>query len=298
MPERVLALARELTQAAPTPYDRTVAIESYLRTFPYTLEVEPPPRGRDVVDYFLFTAQQGYCDYYATSMVVLARAAGLPARLVVGYANGDYNSPTAEYIVRQEDAHSWAEVYFSGIGWVEFEPTAGQPSIIRAGGENASGPPPDLPSANPAISWLKTGWCGLISSLGGQIAIAGTGLILLFTLWQAGEIGFLHLIPSKMAISRMYARMEKASTRLLPDLPDGHTPHQLQAALSLKLKGGQNHPFKSLFSAAESEIERVVVLHVAQVFSAHPPSRLQISKGIRAWLRLRWRLWVAKGWVR
>jgi len=113
VPERVLALARELTQAAPTPYDRAVAIETYLRTFPYTLDVEPPPRDRDVVDYFLFTAQKGYCDYYATSMVVLARAAGLPARMVIGYASGEYDAPTAEYIVRQENAHSWAEV----CGW-------------------------------------------------------------------------------------------------------------------------------------------------------------------------------------
>jgi transglutaminase-like putative cysteine protease len=298
LPERVLALARKLTQAAPTPYDRAVAIESYLRTFPYTLEVAPPPPGRDVVDYFLFSAQQGYCDYYATSMVVLARAAGLPARLVVGYANGDYNSPTAEYIVRQKHAHSWAEIYFSGIGWVEFEPTAGQPSIIRAGGESASGPPPDLPVATPLIAWLKASWRGLLSSLGGQLAIAGIGLILLLALWQAGELGFLHLIPSKMAISRMYARMEKVSARLLPDLPDGHTPYQLQTALIHKLKGGQGHPLKAVFSAAESEIERVVALHVAQVFSQYPPTRPQISQGIRAWLRLRWRLWVAKRWMR
>ncbi len=63
-PERVLALAREITQVAPTPYDRVAAIETYLRTFPYTLEVRPPPSDRDLVDYFLFTAQQGYCDYY------------------------------------------------------------------------------------------------------------------------------------------------------------------------------------------------------------------------------------------
>jgi transglutaminase-like putative cysteine protease len=298
LPERVLALARELTQAAPTPYDRALAIESYLRTFPYTLEVEPPAPDRDVVDYFLFSAQQGYCDYYASAMVVLARAAGLPARLVVGYASGDYDSPTAEYIVRQKHAHSWPELYFVGIGWVEFEPTAGLPAINRVGGASAAGPLPKLPVVNPALSWLKTSWRGLLSSLGGQIALAGMGLVLLLALWQAGELGFLYLIPSKKAVSRMYARMEKASARLLPDLPDGHTPYQLQLALTEKLKGGQNHPLKAVFSAAESEIERVVTLHVAQVFSQHPPTRPQISQGIRAWLRLRWRLWVAKRWMR
>ena len=298
LPERVLVLARELTQAAPTPYERALAIESYLRTFPYTLEVEPPAPDRDIVDYFLFSAQQGYCDYYASSMVVLARAAGLPARLVVGYANGDYDSPTAEYIVRQKHAHSWPEIYFVGLGWVEFEPTASQPSIERAGGANASAPPPELPVANPAITWLKTSWRGLLSSLGGQIAIAGLGLLLSLALWQAGESAFLHLVPSRWVVARLYARMERASARLLPDLPDGHTPYQLQHALVDKLKGGGNSPLEPVFSAGEGEIERVVALHVAQVFSQHPPGKSQVSEGIKAWLRLRWRLWVARGWVR
>ncbi|MGC9357847.1 MAG: transglutaminase-like domain-containing protein, partial [Anaerolineae bacterium] len=84
VPERVLALARDLTATEPTAYDRAVAIEEYLRTtFPYTLEVPLPPSDQDVVDYFLFDLQKGYCDYYASAMTVLARAAGLPARMVI-----------------------------------------------------------------------------------------------------------------------------------------------------------------------------------------------------------------------
>ena len=122
-PNRVLTLAQELTGAEPTLYDQALAIESYLRKIPYTLKVEPPPFDQDVVDYFLFTAQEGYCDYYASSMVVLARAAGLPARIVVGYATGDYDSSTGQYTVRQKHAHTWVEIYFAEIGWVEFEPT-------------------------------------------------------------------------------------------------------------------------------------------------------------------------------
>ncbi len=299
-PERVLALSRELTQAAPTPYDRAVAIESYLRTFPYTLEVEPPPPGRDVVDYFLFTAQKGYCDFYATSMVVLARAAGLPARIVIGYTSGEYDAPTAEYIVRQENAHSWAEVYFAGLGWVEFEPTASQPAIDRVGDEGASGTPPSLPGGLSAISWLKIQWRTLLSSLGGQLLIVGVGLALLFIFWQIGEVGFLHLIPSRWAISRIYSRLEKSSAHILPDLPDGHTPHQLGTALVHKLKprDGQNQIIKTMISRAESEIERVVSLYESQVFSERPPTNSQVSQGIRAWARLRWRLWIVKRLVR
>ena len=130
VPARVLALARDLTASASTPYDRALAIENYLREFPYTLEVDAPPPGRDVADYFLFDLKQGYCDYYATSMVVLARAAGLPARLVIGYANGAYDFESAQYIVTENYAHSWVEIYFANIGWVEFEPTASQPAIL------------------------------------------------------------------------------------------------------------------------------------------------------------------------
>lgn len=298
IPERVLGLARELTQADLTPYERAISIEAYLRTFPYTLEVEPAPSGRDVVDYFLFTAREGYCDYYASAMVVLARSVGLPARVVVGYANGEYNAPTAEYIVRQKDAHTWAEIYFSGIGWVEFEPTAGQPSIDRTGDGRASGPPPSLSPGRQAIAWLRTGWRTLVDSLGGQLLIAGTGFMLVFILWQVGEIGFLHLLPAPKAISLIYSRLEKSSARLLPDLPGGHTPHQLGVALIPKLMGTQNRLLGRLFSAVDSEIEDVVALHVAQVFSKHPPPKPQVSQGIRAWTRLRWRLWIAIRWIR
>ncbi|HDQ34960.1 MAG TPA: transglutaminase domain-containing protein, partial [Chloroflexi bacterium] len=111
VPERVLTLARDLTATAPTPYDRAMAIQTYLReTYPYTLDVPFPPAGHDVADYFLFELREGYCDYYATAMVVLARAAGLPARLAVGYATGAYDAPNARYVVTEADAHAWVEV--------------------------------------------------------------------------------------------------------------------------------------------------------------------------------------------
>ncbi|RPJ27580.1 MAG: transglutaminase domain-containing protein, partial [Chloroflexi bacterium] len=124
VPERVQQLAQEITEGQTSAYDKTKAIEAYLRTYPYDLEVPGPPEGRDVADYFLFDLKKGYCDYYATAMVVLARASGVPARFVSGYSSGSYDAANAEYVVRELNAHSWAEVYFPEIGWVEFEPTA------------------------------------------------------------------------------------------------------------------------------------------------------------------------------
>ena len=104
---------------------RLLAIEAYLRTISYTLDVPAPPLDRDVADYFLFDLRRGYCDYFATAMVVLARSVGIPARLVTGYASGGYDVISAQFVVLEKDAHSWVEVYFPSYGWVEFEPTSG-----------------------------------------------------------------------------------------------------------------------------------------------------------------------------
>ena len=138
LPYRVRQLALDLTAVQPNPYDRALAIEGYLREFPYTLNLPAPPANRDVVDYFLFDLKKGYCDYYASAMVVLARAAGLPARLVVGYNSGLYDPQQANYKVTEADAHAWAEVYFPGYGWVEFEPTGGRPPIERPGEDRSA----------------------------------------------------------------------------------------------------------------------------------------------------------------
>lgn len=131
VPERVLALARDLTATEPTPYDRAVALETYLRQFPYNLELPQPPQDQDITDYFLFGVQEGYCDYYATSMVVLARAAGLPARLVTGYIGGYYAPDLDAYLVSADLAHAWVEIYFPQYGWITFEPTGGRPALDR-----------------------------------------------------------------------------------------------------------------------------------------------------------------------
>ncbi len=89
--------------------------------FVYTLE--PPLLGSNSVDDFLFTAKQGFCEHYASAFVFLMRAANVPARVVTGYLGGEYNSVGNYYIVRQSDAHAWAEVWLAGQGWVRVDPT-------------------------------------------------------------------------------------------------------------------------------------------------------------------------------
>ena len=129
VPERVWDLAREVTEEATTPYDRAVRIEHFLRGYSYSLDVPPPPADRDIVDYFLFDLGEGYCDYYATAFVVMARMVGLPARLAIGYVGGQPGLSPWDRVVVEENSHSWPEVYFPDWGWVRFEPTAARAEV-------------------------------------------------------------------------------------------------------------------------------------------------------------------------
>ncbi len=125
LPQRVRDQARTVVERAKAqnPYDVAEALQSFLRTMPYDEKIPSPPENRDGVDYFLFDLRRGYCDYFASAMVVMLRAQGIPARLVSGYAGGVLNQKTGQYDVRQNVAHTWPEVYFPGFGWQRFEPT-------------------------------------------------------------------------------------------------------------------------------------------------------------------------------
>jgi len=126
LPKRVRDLTDQITSDAATPYDKAIAIESYLRTnIAYSLVMDPPPYNGDGVDYFLFTAKKGYCDYFASAMAVMLRAEGVPARVVSGFAPGE-RAGDGKFLVRDRDSHSWPQVYFPGQGWIDFEPTPGR----------------------------------------------------------------------------------------------------------------------------------------------------------------------------
>jgi transglutaminase-like putative cysteine protease len=141
---RIRELAEEITAEAETPYDKAGAITRYLReNIEYAATVPPAPRNSDTLEWILFEHKQGYCVYYATSEILMLRSLGIPARMAVGFAQGegfttrDNNFPEEEgitpgsYTVRKKNAHAWPEVYFPGIGWVEFEPTGNQNPLNR-----------------------------------------------------------------------------------------------------------------------------------------------------------------------
>ncbi len=133
---RVRELAAELTRDAATDYDRVAKLRDHLiETGRYT--DAPPAHGRGdnpPIEDFLFRDTAGHCEYFASAMVLLARSAGLPSRLVTGFAGGRRNSLRGFIELSQADAHSWVEIHFATAGWVRFDPT---PPDLRLAGSAA-----------------------------------------------------------------------------------------------------------------------------------------------------------------
>ena len=127
---RIQDLARVVTAGAATPYEKAAAITNYLReNIQYSETIDEPPRNKDLLEWILFEYKQAYCLYYASADVLMLRSVGVPARMAVGFTQGERDGTT--YTVRRFNAHAWPEVYFPNVGWVEFEPTAGQAPLNR-----------------------------------------------------------------------------------------------------------------------------------------------------------------------
>ncbi len=128
VPARVTDLAATVTAGAPTAYDKIAALEAWMgENVVYTLDIPPLPEGADAVEQFLFVDRRGFCNQIASSLTVMARSLDIPARVVTGYVPGDRDRVTGEWVVRASDAHAWVEVWFPGLGWQGFDPTASVP---------------------------------------------------------------------------------------------------------------------------------------------------------------------------
>ena len=105
----------------------------------------------------LFDRQEGYCTYYATAMIVMLRHLGIPARMAAGFSQGDFDAGLGQYVVREEDAHTWVEAYFPGYGWIEFEPTSNEEPLKRDGDQQQpSQEQPVAPPPTPTVAASPT----------------------------------------------------------------------------------------------------------------------------------------------
>ena len=286
---RVRALARDLTVTEPTPYDRALAIEDHLRQFPYTLDLPAPPADREIADYFLFDLQRGYCDYYATTMVVLARAAGLPARLATGYVGGTFDEEANATIVTADLAHAWPELYFPGHGWIPFEPTAGRAVLERP--EEEAAEIGEEAALEPITAARVRAFWGRALRIGGGVLLAAAAVLLgrwLLHLWR------LRSLPPDRALRRLFANVQRGGRRMevVPEV--GETAHEFAGRLNARLlvmtagRGGG----RSLASAPEA-VDWLTDVYARSQFSPDAPRPEQQGRAVACWLRLQIQLWWA-----
>jgi hypothetical protein len=301
VPDSLRTLARDLTATQSNPYDRAVAIEDYLRQFPYTLNVSRAPAGDDIVEYFLFTLQEGYCDYYASAMVVLARAAGMPARYVVGYIGENYDESLDAYIITADQAHAWPEIYFPEYGWIQFEPTGGRPAIER--------PPealPELPEGfeldfTPLVPEKRfsfdNGWLifWALFLLVGFVFLTG---------WMISD-GWLARMPIAKGLPKLFQRLFRYGRWMRLPAQPGVTPFEFSDLLSQHMKQlASGSYWADWLLQGDAMLHQMTHAYVQVIFK--PSSEQGFSSrdimGVYKKLRLRiWLLWflgrIYKYWI-
>jgi len=149
---RVLALARSVTARDTTTYDKVQSLIGWIGSHTrYSLAIPPLPPGADTVTQFLFGDRVGFCEQISTSLAVMLRSLGIPAREAVGYVPGGYNPITDLWQIRADDAHAWVQVWFPGYGWQSFDPTAVVPAANPSPGATAL---KDVAAALRRVPWV------------------------------------------------------------------------------------------------------------------------------------------------
>jgi hypothetical protein len=271
LPQRVRELAKRIVGDAVTPYDMAGRIQDYLRiTYAYKLDVPPPPPGRDAVDYFLFEAPGGFCTYYASAMVVMLRADGVPARVATGFAMGEYDYTHNAYRVPLAASHAWVEVYFPHLGWVEFEPTASLSTFPR---RDDSG---TLVSTlvNPNGTDQSKG--GIGAGITYLVLLIGLGGLALFLMTQAARGRFAGgpSQASSRQSTALYRQMRLALALAGLRAPPSATPDEFLAACAAPLE-------KRAY--LRSALEQVTALYRQAAFSSRPPGPEAVNYAQRSW---------------
>ncbi|MDP2917192.1 MAG: transglutaminase domain-containing protein [Dehalococcoidia bacterium] len=230
LPERMKQTSRLIIRRAQaqTPYEKVIAIKSYLSRLPYLQTGTAPPEGVDGVDHFISVARTGNCTNFASAMVVMLRAIGVPARFATGYLPGDWSEANKTSSVRAKDYHAWPEVYFPGYGWMEFEATPlPNRGVADTGGEGGLDDMVDETIAEEAAAAVEErSWTGL------SLTIAGI-MLALFILAMTLRRRFRHLTGVQYA-AEVYGRMGLYGSLLRLPQKLGQTPleysHELGAA--------------------------------------------------------------------
>ena len=227
-------------------------------------------------------------------MVVLARAAALPSRLVVGYVKGSYDFTNARYVVTEADAHAWVEVYFPGVGWVEFEPTGGRPAIDRDTAEEEFIWPEGF-ELEPLVEPKKSTVSNVV--LWQWLALFGTVVIGIAVFTSAGDslYVYFHKTPSWM-ISKLYHRLRQNALNIEAFVHDGDTPHEMLEAFSKRIEtiAAEREIFKDYITESVYLAGTLVESYIKLWYSPRTDMPRQERWEIAwLWWNLRWRLLLA-----
>jgi hypothetical protein len=219
----------------------------------YNLRAEAAPFGQDAVEYFLFgDVREGYCDLFASAMALMARSQGIPARMATGYfpSSGETDAQ-GMYVVRESDAHAWAELYFEGVGWVPFDATEGADSVPGGGRGD-----PTVSRALIHQPWFR--W--LLGTLVAMAALLGLGFVV-----APGRRGTSTHSPEHRQLSRAYSRfvafLERASRRprRLSETPSEYlqvvAPHLLTSSVRAE---ALNRQFEAAFYSSRTATKELV----------------------------------------
>jgi transglutaminase-like putative cysteine protease len=226
LPESIRQTALEVTADAETNFDKALALQDYFRNgdFEYS-ELAPVDEGFDgddaqIIARFL-VVKKGYCVHFSSSMAVMARSLGIPARVAVGFTPGTYagNADGPSYLVTTDDLHAWPELFFTGIGWVRFEPTpgigstpafAGQPSTNTNAPDPSNSPTPE-PSSSPSLNPPRPTPTPTVSPSSGASPEEAAATSTLFTGVIIGGVVLLVLLPLLPALVRGLRRRSRFS---------------------------------------------------------------------------------------
>lgn len=312
LPPRVLEFAVRLADTGETAIDKARAAEFFMRRFPFAQDTEPLPPDRDATDYFLFELRRGHATQIASTMAVLVRAMGIPARLAVGYAQGVFDPVTQRYIVNPIDSHTWVEVFFPTYGWVLFEPSGFRAPEVRGGategveGEGLNPDAADLSVVDDFLDELEdvnlgdfqpldpsegtNPIQGFLANLGGAVlalVIMGATLVALGALYLLGTLVRDLVQSPRAAVSRRYERMVRWAGHAGYNTRRGFTPVELGRQLAAELFPA---PATGAPTNTPAPPEVVADTYVRATYGRRQISRSERRMVDKAWRRVRLRL--------
>jgi transglutaminase-like putative cysteine protease len=302
LPQRVVDLTRTVVRGKESQYEKALAIELFLRRIPYSIAIPPPPADKDAVDYFLFEAKQGYADYYASTMVVMLRTVGIPARLAIGFATGRYDVAQRRFVVTEKQAHTWPEVYFPGLGWIPFEPSPNQTPIDRGilAAEISGSSNPELDEFYDELGEEEFLVTGAATVVGGSLpgaSILGVEvpdlpdlrpLLGILVAVVVGWFGYNFVQERRMnphqMVRHVYRKLVRAGRLAGIPVSTALTPQEFGYSLLNNVHSSASKRFP------DGAVQEICATYAESLYSSEGISKQQKNAVTKAWGQLRWRL--------